>query len=147
MERKPDLLKRVTAHEDNQSSYLLHIEFQVKDELTMANRMLLYYAMLWEKYREPIKQYVVFIGSSKPRMATILNQAQLDYRFSLVDIRELNYQNLLNDATQPEEAVLAILSSFRKQEVDTVIPKILQKLQQLAKDERKLRRYIRQSGR
>ncbi len=75
-------------------------------------------------------------------MATILNQAQLDYRFSLVDIRELNYQNLLNDATQPEEAVLAILSSFRKQEVDTVIPKILQKLQQLAKDERKLRRYI-----
>ncbi len=74
--------------------------------------LLLYYAMLWEKYKEPIKQYVVFIGQRKPRMASELNHEQLDYRFSLVDIRELDYRNLLSSATQPEEAVLAILSKL-----------------------------------
>ncbi|MEM6844356.1 MAG: hypothetical protein AAF632_19210 [Bacteroidota bacterium] len=142
LERKPDLLKRVTADADGHSSYLLHIEFQVKDEATMINRMLLYYAMLWEKYREPIKQYVVFIGSRKPRMTTTLNHELINYHFLLVDVRELDYQTLLNNATQPEEAVLAILSNFKKQEVDTAIPEILQKLQKLAKDERKLRRVV-----
>ena len=146
LERKPDLLKRVVNAND---TYLLHIEFQTKDETAMANRMLLYYAMLWEKYQEPIKQFVVFIGRRRPRMATALNHALLDYHFSLVDIRELNYRDLLSGATQPEEAVLAILSNFKKSEVDTVIPEILRKLQQLtgtsaASDERKLRRYVRQ---
>ena len=106
--------------------------------------MLLYYAMLWEKYQEPIKQFVVFIGRRKPRMATVLNHALLDYRFSLVDIRELNYRDLLSGATQPEEAVLAILSNFKKNEVDTVIPEILRKLRQLSTEERKLKRYVRQ---
>ena len=47
--------------------------------------MLLYYAMLWEKYQEPIKQFVVFIGRRKPRMATVLTHEPLDYRFSLIE--------------------------------------------------------------
>ena len=115
LERKPDLLKRVTE-DKNDASYLLHIEFQVKDETTMVDRMLLYYAMLWEKYHEPVKQYVVFIGRRKPKMPTVLQNEVLDYRFTLVDIRELNYRSLLDTATQPEEAVLAILSNFKKSE-------------------------------
>lgn len=143
LERKPDLLKRVTDSKKG-LSYLLHIEFQTKDEATMIDRMLLYYAMLWEKYREPIEQYVVFIGRRKPRMATLLQDEQLNYSFTLVDIRQLDYQTLLASATQPEEAVLAVLSNFKKNEVDTAIPSILRKLQQLAGDERKLRRYVRQ---
>lgn len=49
LERKPDLLKRVTHGPDNRS-YILHIEFQTKDEAAMIDRMLFYYAMLWEKY-------------------------------------------------------------------------------------------------
>ena len=146
LERKPDLLKRVTpaTGEQHGNSYILHIEFQTKDESAMVTRMLFYYALLWEKYQEPIKQFVVFIGRRKPRMFTILKHESLDYCFTLVDIQKLNYHDLLEGATQPEEAVLAILSSFKKSEVDTVIPKILRRLQQLAGDERKLRRYVRQ---
>ena len=148
LERKPDLLKRVTnvfvnGGQDS-GSYILHIEFQTKDEKMMVDRMLFYYAMLWEKYREPIKQFVVFIGQHKPRMATELIHAALDYRFSLVNIQSVNYRDLLDGASQPEEAVLAILSSFKKSEADKVIPEVLRKLQQLADDERKLRRYVRQ---
>ncbi len=158
LERRPDLLKRVTeapaarmsvadgsaAEGQHGTPYILHIEFQSKNEKAMADRMLLYYAMLWEKYKEPVKQYVVFIGQRKPRMVSELSHEHLDYRFSLVDIRELDYRNLLNGATQPEEAVLAILSNFKKNEVDTVIPEILRKLQQLAGNQRKLSRYVRQ---
>lgn len=143
LERKPDLLKRVISNQGS-SSYILHIEFQTKDELTMASRILLYYAMLWEKYQTPVKQFVVYIGRRKPRMTTTMQHDLLHYQFALVDIRELNYRDVLSGATQPEEAVLAILSSFKKNEVNRVIPEILGKLQQLADDERKLKRYVRQ---
>ncbi|MGB3781103.1 MAG: hypothetical protein WA960_22250 [Tunicatimonas sp.] len=83
LERKPDLLKRVTEvpatnNQKAAASYILHIEFQTKDETAMVDRMLLYYAMLWEKYQEPIKQFVVFIGRRKPRMATALDHELID---------------------------------------------------------------------
>ena len=114
LERKPDFLKRVVGSVD--APYLLHLEFQVKDEPNMINRMLLYYAMLREKYQERVKQYVVFMGRRSPRMSTQLTEDLIDYRFTLVDIRQLNYRPLLDEATQPEEAVLAILSDFKKNE-------------------------------
>ncbi|WKN45080.1 hypothetical protein [Tunicatimonas pelagia] len=143
LERRPDFLKRVISSNSHES-YILHLEFQVKDKAAMLNRMLLYYAMLKEKYGESIKQYVVFMGRRKPRMSTQLKEGMIDYRFSLVDIHQLDYRKLLDDATQPEQAVLAILSNFKKSEVDTILPEILRKLQALTNNERKLRRYVRQ---
>lgn len=80
LERKPDLLKRVIQPDG--STYLLHIEFQVKNDKNMVNRMLLYYAMLNEKYREDIKQYVVFMGQRKPHMATQLNRSAISYHYN-----------------------------------------------------------------
>lgn len=77
-------------------------------------------------------------------MITALNHESLDYHFSLVDARKLNYHDVLDGATQPEEVVLAILSNFKKSEIHTFIPEVLRKLQQLTDDERKLRRYVRQ---
>jgi hypothetical protein len=143
LERKPDFLKRVVGTSD-ELTYLLHLEFQVEDKATMVDRMLLYYAMLREKYQEKVKQYVVFMGRRSPRMATQLTEDMIDYRFTLVDVRQLDYRLLLDEATQPEEAVLAILSNFKKSAVDTVIPEILRKLMSLTNDKRKLRRYVRQ---
>ena len=43
-ERKPDVLKRVTDEKEN--TFVLHIEFQVKDEPKMAFRMAEYHIML-----------------------------------------------------------------------------------------------------
>ena len=139
LERKPDFLKRVVGTSDH-PSYLLHLEFQVRDETTMIDRMLLYYAMLREKYQERVKQYVVFMGRRSPRMATQLTEDMINYRFTLVDIRQLDYRSLLDEATQPEEVVLAILSNFKKSEIDTIMPEILRKLISLTNNKRKLRR-------
>src|ERR1700760_2477307 len=43
-ERKPDVLKKVT--DKNGETFVLHIEFQVKDEGEMVYRMAEYYIML-----------------------------------------------------------------------------------------------------
>ena len=100
--------------------------------------------MLREKYQERVKQYVIFMGRRSPRMATQLTEDMINYRFTLVDIRQLDYRSLLDEATQPEEVVLAILSNFKKSEIDTIMPEILRKLISLTNNKRKLRRYVRQ---
>ena len=52
-ERKPDTLKKITDDEGN--TFVLQIEFQVKNEDEMVYRMLDYYGMLERKYKMPIK--------------------------------------------------------------------------------------------
>jgi len=79
-ERKPDALKKVTDNLGN--SYVLQIEFQLKDEREMVYRMAEYYIMLMRKYQLPIKQYVIFLKVEKPSMATVLTSEHLDFNFA-----------------------------------------------------------------
>src|SRR6201996_4728065 len=65
-ERKPDVLKKVT--DKYGQTFVLHIEFQVKDEPEMAMRMAEYYVMLVRRYNLPVRQYVIYIGPDNPIM-------------------------------------------------------------------------------
>lgn len=69
-ERKPDLLKKVT--DANGKTYVLHIEYQAKNDKDMVYRMAEYSIMLQRRYRISVKQYVIFIGAAKPHMAVSL---------------------------------------------------------------------------
>lgn len=44
-----------------------------------------YSVMLQCKYRLPVKQYVVFIGSAKPKMATAIATEDHQFRYNLVN--------------------------------------------------------------
>ncbi len=68
-ERKPDVLKQVTDYDGD--TFVLQIEFQVKDEPEMIYRMLEYYGMLERKYKTPVKQFVIFLGSGNAKMPTL----------------------------------------------------------------------------
>jgi predicted transposase/invertase (TIGR01784 family) len=56
-ERKPDVLKKIT--DKNGETFVLHIEFQVKDEPEMVFRMADYFIMLLRRYKLPVRQYVI----------------------------------------------------------------------------------------
>ena len=70
-ERKPDTLKKIT--DDKGNTFVLQIEFQVKDEEEMVYRMGEYYFMLERKYKLPVKQFVIFLGVDNPKMPTELD--------------------------------------------------------------------------
>jgi predicted transposase/invertase (TIGR01784 family) len=63
-ERKPDVLKKVT--DKSGETFVLHIEFQVKDEPEMVYRMAEYYIMLLRQYQLQVRQYVIYIGADNP---------------------------------------------------------------------------------
>lgn len=143
IERKPDLLKKVIS-KDHQS-FILHLEFQVANERDMVYRMLEYHALLLRKYKIPVRQYVIFMGEGIPNMVTHFNSQNLDYFFELKNLKDYDYENLLQ-SNIPEEVILAVLSSHKNQKPEEIVSKILQKIFQIVPDKIKLQRYLKQLG-
>lgn len=140
-ERKPDALKKVTDSQGN--TFLLQIEFQVADEPEMVGRMLEYYAMLWRKYKLPVRQFVLYLGKGNPKMATSLNFDDLSFRFSLRSIKAVDYQLFLK-SKKPEEIVFAVLSNFGEDKPKIAIEKIIDRLEETTENDLSLKKYINQ---
>ncbi|MDM8175971.1 hypothetical protein QT327_16720 [Olivibacter sp. 47] len=122
-ERKPDALKKVTDVAGN--TFILHVEFQVKEERDMVFRMLEYYAMLARRYRLPIRQYVVFLGDAGPRMATEIDTVHMKFSYELVTVLKANYRLFLK-SDNPEVKMLGILGNFGSGDSYLVVKEIIE---------------------
>lgn len=140
-ERKPDTLKKIT--DDKGNTFVLQIEFQVKDEDEMVYRMGEYYFMLERKYKLPIKQFVIFLGTGTPTMPTNLDREMLKFKFPIVALSELDYHIFLN-SDKPEEIILGILANFKGENPENALKQILVRVKETTKGEFSLHRYFNQ---
>ncbi|MEM9833567.1 MAG: hypothetical protein AAF944_23255 [Bacteroidota bacterium] len=140
LEREPDFLKRVTDQHGN--TFLLQLEFQTQNDPQMVYRMAEYKALLQRKYRLPVRQFVIYLGTRKPTMRTQLTAEEQISGFTLQNIHELNADELTTSEI-PEEIILSILAN-PTQPVEKVIASIIARLQALARTEMELQRYIQQ---
>jgi Putative transposase, YhgA-like len=60
-ELKTDVLQKITDNKNR--TFILHLEFQANDDNEMVYRMQEYYGMLKRKYKLPIRQFVVYLGT------------------------------------------------------------------------------------
>jgi predicted transposase/invertase (TIGR01784 family) len=107
--------------------------------------MLEYYALLLRKHRLPVTQFVVYLGQDKPTMETSWFATNITFNFTLKDVKEYDYQNLIASDI-PEEVILAVLSDFQDQPPEEVIRLILERIVKIVPDKLKLQRYLRQLG-
>jgi hypothetical protein len=140
-ERKPDALKKVTDSKDN--TYVLHVEFQVKDEKDIVYRMVEYCAMLMRKYRLPVKQYVIFLGDRQPRMPTLLDTERLKFSFDLISLFNASYKLFLK-SDNPEVKMLGILGNFEHNDSYTVVKEIIEDIKFQTKGDFSESRYFKQ---
>jgi predicted transposase/invertase (TIGR01784 family) len=126
-EREADYLEKVI--DKNGQEFILHIEYQTRNETNMVHRMLDYYSLLLRKYKLPVEQYIIFLGYEKPTMITKLNYRNLHFNYHLIDIKHIDYHTFI-DSNVPEEILLAILGNFKKQSLKTVVEEIVNKLGQ-----------------
>lgn len=140
-ERRPDVLKKITDTEGD--TYVLQIEFQVADEPKMIYRMAEYYIMLERKHEISVRQFVIFLGTDKPRMPTRLDSPSMQFRFSLITFSELDYGLFLR-SSRPEEVVLSILASFRGNKPETALRQILRRVEETTDTDLALMRYFNQ---
>ena len=140
-ERKPDVLKKIIDNKGE--TFVLQIEFQVKDEPKMVYRMAEYFIMLERKYELPVKQFVIFLGSEKPKMPTELDREMLKFRFLIVSFSELDYHIFLK-SNKPEEIILGILANFVGENPDNALKQILVRVKETTKGDFSLNRYFNQ---
>ena len=120
-ERKTDVLKKVTDRENN--TFVLHLEWQSHNDKDMVYRMAEYAVMLYRKYRLPVKQYVIFIGSRGIKMITKINHGNLKFEYKIINLKKFDYKIFLN-AEDPAIKVFAILGNFEKDGEEKAIENI-----------------------
>ncbi|MEM7109040.1 MAG: hypothetical protein AAF519_12505, partial [Bacteroidota bacterium] len=141
IEREPDFLKQVTL--DNDSEIILHLEFQRNDEYDMVYRMAEYKAIVQRKYKIPVRQYVIYLGTDTPQMPTKLPKEEQITGFNLTNIHDIPVNQVL-DSDIPEEIVLSILTEYPKTDAEQVISRIIHKLREVASSDAEFKRSIQQ---
>src|SRR5260221_9099985 len=140
-ERKPDVLKKVT--DKNGETFVLHIEFQVKDEPKMVFRMAEYYIMLLRRYELPVQQYVIYIGAGNPTMTDHIRSEPMNFKYRLMALSAIDYHLLLR-SDNPEEKMLAILADFGGGDPGRIIGNIVNQVITTSKGDFSKHRHIRQ---
>ncbi len=140
-ERKPDVLKKVIDNKGE--TFVLQIEFQVKNDDEMAHRMLDYKAMLFRKYRIPVHQYVIYLGKSKVKMESNLQTIGLTFNYNLLSLNTIDYRTFLN-SNRPEEIILSILADFDKETSESALKHIISRLEETTEGDLALKRYFKQ---
>ena len=140
-ERKPDVLKKVT--DKNGETFVLHIEFQVKDEQEMVFRMAEYYIMLLRQYQLRVRQYVIYIGAGNPAMTDHIHSEQMNFKYQMIALSAVDYHLLLR-SNNPEEKMLAILANFGGGNPERIIENIVNQIITTSKGDFSKHRHIRQ---
>lgn len=140
-ERKPDVLKKVI--DDKGEKFVLHIEFQVKDEVKMIFRMAEYWVMLYRKYNMPVRQYVIYIGTGIPGMTDHIHSGRIFFHYALIALSTVDYRLLLR-SDKPEEKMLAILADFGNQTTGSVIKDIVTQINETATGDLERNRFLQQ---
>jgi predicted transposase YdaD len=141
-EREPDFIREITTPENEK--LILHLEFQTSDEKGMDARMLEYYALYWRKYRLPIQQVVIYLGTQPIKhISGEIKTDVLQFTFGVLEIRKLPSDELLNSEV-PEEVLLAILAAYPKKQASAVIRKIINSLIRAVDHKPTLIRYLNQ---
>ena len=114
---------------------IFHIELQAKPDKEMPYRMLEYYVLLKQRYRErPIIQMVLYAGEGKPRMENSLKDNGISYSYLLKDMKEIRCKELMESKSM-EDKILAVLCNV--EDFEDYIFKLFQELSKYPEHERK----------
>jgi hypothetical protein len=107
--RQANFVYKVTQ---NDKEIIFHLEIQTDNDDTMLERMLLYAALLYEKYKIPVKQAVLYLGratNAEANMVTKKDIGYFSYQYALINISQIDYKVFLKF---PKTLVFAILANF-----------------------------------
>ena len=79
---------------------ILHVEFQSDNDKVMVYRMLRYLTEIYNQYRKPIYQVLIYAGKAKLNMEDKLyfklaEQSFIDYRYKIIDLDTIEAEDIL----------------------------------------------------
>lgn len=141
-DRQADLVAKVQPRLGGEP-FILHVEIQNTNDKTMRWRMLRYLTDIALANPNLIfRQYLIYIGKAALATPKAVQWPELDYRFQILDMRDIDCNTLINK-NNPNALVLAILCDFGERDKQTVVNQIFLRLAQLlGENSRRLREYI-----
>ena len=91
--------------------FILHLEFESKDDPEMIYRMVEYHGVELRKYSLPIKHFVIYLGEKTPKMRTKLLQEEIFEGFTLVNVYSFAPEKWLSEE-KPSKIIMAILGDY-----------------------------------
>ena len=108
-ENEVDFLYEIV--EQDQSKFILHIEFQSTNDAKMLKRMQEYHSKIYKKFKLPIKPLVVNLSKKAFSAPTQLKPKDIFTGYEVVNLFELSTDELLSTQI-PEVVILALLSNY-----------------------------------
>ena len=142
IERRADFLK-IGTDSSTLLKTLYHLEFQSDVHLNMLQRLLVYFSLFFEKFKLPIKQCVIYLGTGNWTAETHLSMPNISFHYEVICLNTIDYELFVN-SEQPEEIILAILADFKKQDKSKVVQRIIKSLKDKTKNKKKLEKLIMQ---
>ncbi len=120
--RRPDFVVRTERDDIEQ------IEVQSDNDGDMEWRMLEYYPLLRKLFGRPPLQRVLYIGQKPLRMAGHIDEPNLQFRYEVIDLRDIDAEALLK-SNSVEDLIMAILCHADNEQLK--VRRILQSLRPL----------------
>ena len=139
IEREPDFLA-IIKHKDPEDDYVFQMDFQVPNDETMPERVLLYRNLIRLFLNLRAKQFVIYLGFEPLTMLDKIEEENLFFRYELLDIRDFSAASFL-ESDIPEEVLLSVLGDFEGVSPDVIMEKALFKLKKLSKRHDKFKKY------
>lgn len=129
--RVPDFIHEVELKD--RSKAIVHMEFQTKMHSYFSERMLLYYALAKDRFKDkPVYQFVIYIGESKIRLEPLhTHPSGWSYRYSLIKVNAIDYSMFLS-SPRSEEVLFAALGSYPNEKTEEVVEAVIRKVYRLS---------------
>ncbi|MGC8678038.1 MAG: Rpn family recombination-promoting nuclease/putative transposase [Hydrogenobaculum sp.] len=113
---------------------ILHVEFQRDNDPTMVYRMLSYYSLIKNRFKDKrIIQAVLYIGDKTMSMPNKLIEDGIHYEFTIVDTKNIPCETLVN-SDNPADLILASICNIK--DPKAYFQKVSDKLNTLSEKER-----------
>ncbi|MCX7734212.1 MAG: Rpn family recombination-promoting nuclease/putative transposase [bacterium] len=113
------------------TEFILHIEFQTKNDPDMPKRMLGYFYVVISRYNLPIRQIVIYLGKEELKMGNRIEMrsegTSISYEYEIIDLKEVEAEKFL-ESDAPDVYLLGILG--KAQNISEVIRKIITRLRE-----------------
>ncbi len=137
---RPDFLAII---ESGEGRFIVQIEFQAQNDMTIPERMFLTFSLLSINYRLPVEQFVLWIGKGKCKIPSYFESSsfytKVHHTYRIIDMRQISPEIFLK-SDKPEIILLSILC--RADDKNTLAKKIITKLLKLRIPERDLLNYF-----
>ncbi len=137
---RPDFLAIINSDE---GKFIIQIEFQAQNDMTIPQRMFLTFSLLSMKYRLPVEQFVLWIGKGKCKIPNYFEVSsfytRVHHTYKIIDMRQISPEIFLK-TNKPQIILLSILC--KTDDKNILAKKIITKLLKLRIPKKDLLNYL-----